>query len=562
MADIQLLLEAEKRGLLPPDKVALLTEARSRGLIAGGEQPQTGAQPSPLVGEAPTSQAPAKEPSLLERFKEKQNRSWGDVAGSAAVNIIPSTGNLIGSVAQSVLHPIDTASNLANLVVGAGEAGAGKIAAAINPEWTSPPSQREQMAGQVGDFYKQRYGSSEGFKNALATDPAGVAADAATVLSGGAGAASKLGMAKTGQILSKAASVVDPLANTVRAANAVTQGVKGVSKNILGMTTGAGGAAIEQAFKSGKEGGKGAELFRENLRGNVPISDVLDVAKQDLAAMNAAKSAEYRANMAAVTTDKSVLNFNGIDKSVSNATDKVMFGTQVKNVKAENALNEIKTEIATWKSLTPSQYHTPEGLDALKQKIGGIVESIPFEEKTARMVASDVYNSIKGEITKQAPTYAKTMKEYSDATDKIKEIERALSLGQKASAETSMRKLQSLMRNNVNTNYGGRVQMAKQLEQVGGGEIMPALAGQALSSITPRGLQSASTIPASMLAYGAGGIPLASASALAGSPRLMGEAAYYAGKLAGGKNKLADLVNKVPNKRVAANLLYQAQQPK
>lgn len=35
--DFDLLLEAERRGLLPPDKVELLTEARRRGLVPGGE---------------------------------------------------------------------------------------------------------------------------------------------------------------------------------------------------------------------------------------------------------------------------------------------------------------------------------------------------------------------------------------------------------------------------------------------------------------------------------------------------------------------------------------------
>jgi hypothetical protein len=35
MADLQLLLEAEKRGLLPPEKLGLLNEARTRGLIEG-----------------------------------------------------------------------------------------------------------------------------------------------------------------------------------------------------------------------------------------------------------------------------------------------------------------------------------------------------------------------------------------------------------------------------------------------------------------------------------------------------------------------------------------------
>lgn len=46
MADIQLLLEAERRGLLPPDKQALLDEARRRGLIQG-VSPAESAAPEP-----------------------------------------------------------------------------------------------------------------------------------------------------------------------------------------------------------------------------------------------------------------------------------------------------------------------------------------------------------------------------------------------------------------------------------------------------------------------------------------------------------------------------------
>ena len=55
MADLQLYLEAEKRGLLPPEKQALLTEARSRGLIPKLED--TIAAPT-LVGTAPIDTTP------------------------------------------------------------------------------------------------------------------------------------------------------------------------------------------------------------------------------------------------------------------------------------------------------------------------------------------------------------------------------------------------------------------------------------------------------------------------------------------------------------------------
>ena len=66
MADIQLLLEAERRGLLPPDKQALLEEARRRGLL-GDQLQQTAvssvATPAPQAA-PPTSQATPPAPVM------------------------------------------------------------------------------------------------------------------------------------------------------------------------------------------------------------------------------------------------------------------------------------------------------------------------------------------------------------------------------------------------------------------------------------------------------------------------------------------------------------------
>ena len=135
------------------------------------------------------------------------------------------------------------------------------------------------------------------------------------------------------------------------------------------------------------------------------------------------------------------------------------------------------------------------------------------------------------------------MKGYSESSDLIKEIERTLSLGDKASADTAMRKLQSLMRNNVNTNYGQRLSLAQELSNAGGKDLMPALAGQAMNSLTPRGLQGASNVPTAYLAYGAGGPALAVADVLSSSPRVVGETAYKYGQMAGALNKGAEAVS-------------------
>lgn len=326
----------------------------------------------------------------------------------------------------------------------------------------------------------------------------------------------------TGAAIGGALPLVGPL----------VRGTGNVASKMVGGMTGAGDDALRESFRAGRVGGETAETFTKNMRGGAEMTDVLDVAKSNLAKMNADKQAAYRSDMNALKTDKTVLAFDGIDNSVKDALGKVTFKGQVKNEGAANYLGKAQAEIDNWKSLNPQEFHTPEGLDALKQKVGDILESIPFEQKTARAAVGDVYNSIKGEIKKQAPKYADTMKAYQEASELTREIERALSLGNRAAADTSMRKLQSLIRNNVNTNYGNRLDLARKLEVGGGQEIMPALAGQALNSWTPRGFQSmAMSAPAVAASAITGGLPGIAANVAFTSPRIAGEAAYGLGKM-------------------------------
>ena len=333
----------------------------------------------------------------------------------------------------------------------------------------------------------------------------------------------------------------------------IGKGVSKLAKNVLGMTTGVGAEPISQAFKAGKTGN---QAFLDNIRSDVPLTDVLDQAKAGLQAMNAAKAAEYRSGMIPIKGDQSVLSLGGISKAVDDAVAITTFKGQVKNKAANKVAEEMRAVVDEWKALDPAQFHTPEGLDALKQKLGGILEGIPFEEKTARTAASKVYNATKAEIEAQAPTYAKVMKGYQAASEQITEIERALSLGKKASNDTAMRKLQSLMRNNVQTNYGNRLNLANALEDQGGVDLLPSLAGQALSSVTPRSLSGQMGSGATALGAMMTSNPWLLAGLPLQSPRLVGSLAYGAGKLSGaaqrgatgaqgaiGQNQLLNLLN-------------------
>lgn len=473
-----------------------------------------------------------------------------EVASSAITNLPSSTANLINDLVTAITSPVQTGKAI--LDVGAGALQnvlPEKLVQAIGEDKSS-----REVANKVGEFYKDRYGSKEAIKRSIAEDPAGVLADVSTIFSGGSMVAPRA----IAQPLAKVASTIDPLSAVTRAAGktASVLGEKFVAPT-LGLTTGAGKEPIMQAFKAGQKGGDTAEQFRANISGKADPTEILDIARANLQELNAVKQAEYRSGMISIKNDKSVLDFSDIDQSLKNALNKVTYKGKIVNESAADKLNQAKTIVDEWKSLDPVEFHTPEGLDALKKKVGDVLEEIPFEQKVARSSIGDVYNSVKSTIQKQAPTYAKTMKAYSEATDQIREVERSLSLGKKASADTAMRKLQSLMRDNVQTNYGQRTRLAKELEVAGGQEFMPGLAGQALSNITPRGLQGAASVPTGYLAYGVGGLPAAALSAATASPRLMGEAAYATGLASRAGRKFGEIVPPVADQRLY-NALYQA----
>ena len=468
-----------------------------------------------------------------EKPTSSPDLTLGEMTRTAISNVPKSTGEYIGSVAHAIAHPVESAQSILNIANGALQhalpESANNLMYQMNPEL----AKNKKIASNVADFYAQRYGSAENLKRSIAEDPVGVAGDLSSLLTMGGSATANLPSVagKAGKLAKLSGNAIEPL-NVL--GNKVIQKLGGLTADIIGgIGTHTGGESLRTATKAGLSGGQDAADFLGNLRDNIPMQDVLDKAKDNLKEMNAKKSAEYHSGMVDISNDKTVLDMSGIQDNLNKALESIQFKGQIKDEKAAKVLDEISKKVETWKSLDPAEYHTPEGLDSLKQQTGSLVEELPLEQKNARRVGNNVYNAIKDSITQQAPTYAKVMKDYTEASDLIHEMERTLSLKSNASIDTSMRKLQSLMRNNVNTNYGNRLNLARQLEEGGSNNIMPSLAGQSLSSITPRGLGNLQAGVMSSLGLASGGassLPLLLPTLALQSPRLMGEAAYYTGK--------------------------------
>jgi len=508
------------------------------------------------------SSTPAFNPDEFLAKTEPKKYTTKESLISASKNLIPSTYNLAKGAVQSIAHPANTLEGLIQL-------GSGALSKAL-PEsimkYAIPEKrqQAEQVANVVAKDYADKYGSYEGFKKALAENPAGILADISTIAGGSSallkGAEEGSKVSKLANILNKTSEVTNPLKPVELAGNAALQGTGNLLAGTLGVTTGVGGNTVKTAYNAGKTGNKS---FWNNLTEKSDPTEVLDTAKNALSNMKIEKNNAYRSGMLDVSNDKSILNFDDINQSLANANDKVAFKGQVKDKFAATKIQEAQNEINKWKNLDPAEYHTPEGMDALKQKIGSILETIPFEQKTARSAVQDIYNSTRKTIADQAPSYDKVMKDYSEASDLVNQIQKTLSLpvGQRGSIDTAMRKLQSLTRNNVQTNYGQRVKLAEELSKYGGEDIMPALAGQAMSEWSPRGIVGKGEDLAAI--YAAFTHPQALAAFPLAMPKVVGATTYGLGKVANAGEKLR---NKIPLSVDQANklgtLLYQMNQNK
>lgn len=500
-------------------------------------------------GEGP-SDAPWKDfaPASLDTSKpgiSTPSTSWSDVGANAVSNLPASAYNIGKGIVHSVAHPIETAQNLYGIEKGG-------LSSALSPlnnptaqamSVVAPPGLKamEGIASDtdsadkfdaVKNFYAKRYGSLEGFKQGLSEDPAGILMDMSTVLSGGEMAAARLpGVAgRAGQIAGKAAGLVNPVN---LAAKAIPVAGK-VASNVLGLTSGLAPKSIEDIEAAAY---RGSDFADKHMRPDqADPNEIVDMARSAMGQVYAERARQYKADMASTNANKKPIDYMPIHKAVRDAADSVQFKGKTTDPKAAKAVNDIAKLVTDWhsSSLTDPDFSTAIGLDKLKQAVGGVKDELPFEAANARRVAGDVYSAIRSEIVKQDPTYAKAMLNYSDASDNLNEMSKALSLNNRASYDTALRKLLSTSRNNANTNYGART---KTLDQLAKHEpdLPAAIAGQAANTWLPRGL--ARIAPSMELGlgslHGLAGLanPVTLATLPMFSPRVVGELASAVGKV-------------------------------
>ena len=358
--------------------------------------------------------------------------------------------------------------------------------------------------------------------------------------------------------LTKAARLTDPLNLAVKGAGKGVDMLGTGAANLAGNMSGAGGEALKIAYQSGKEGGEAGQQFRQYMRDNADGADIVDTAKAGLEKMHKDLSDAYVADRTqwAAANPTAPLTHAPIDaaytKLVADSTGPGGFQTLGK--KDQKILNEIGDKIAEWKMTNPTP--TILSYDALKRSIRNINVN-PLKHTHASRLIGAIESAAKREIQAVSPEYARAMKDYESQIGKIKEVTKSLSLGSRATADTALRKLSSVTRNNVNTNYGQRGKLIDMLQDEGGVSLRPAIGGTALNSIMPRGLQTATALPLTALLSGLVH-PGFLAAIAAESPRISGEIAHKMGQVARWPSRAASAASPVTSAALRAGTPLQS----
>jgi hypothetical protein len=317
-------------------------------------------------------------------------------------------------------------------------------------------------------------------------------------------------------------------------------GAGAAARNVAGYTSGVDQYPIRRAYDAVRAGGDRRQAFWENWRGDAPLSDVVDKMKGGLDNLKDQRRNEYRQNIQSTKTSTAMVDFKPIVNTLNKTLDDMFVnGNWAGNEGSRNVANNIVRDLQKWAASGAAS--TPWGLDRLKQKISGYIKTpgpgVEGDAAQANRIAEVVRDAIATEIRKADPNYANTMDRYATSSDAIREIERTFSLHPNASVDTQLRKLQSTMRNNVQTNYGERIRLGEELDRAGSGTALDALAGQSLNQWSPRGIARAGGAMApialgswvlnnpALAATAVGLAPLSSPKFVGGVAGLLGEVA-------------------------------------
>lgn len=461
---------------------------------------------------------------------------WSEV-GKQAIQNIPQSAKAYG---ESLLTPFTQPKETLEAIGQIGKGAYSKVAGALGAEQNAEKKAQDEAAvNAIGKFYADRYGSVEGFKNALANDPVGVLADAASVFTLGGGAASKAPglIGQAGKAASAVGSAVDPLM-------IAGQGVKGATRAATAAlslpewwTTGASLSSLNTAAKAGLENNK---TFISHLTGSARPEEAVRRIEDVHSAIAKKRSNEFVQSLGPIA--QTPLSYQPVGQAISDAYNRMSrAGTPIyqNGVAALDDVTKKVNEFMANKNIVPNI----ESFQDLKVAIRDIAQKYPLGQ-AERSAVDSVANAIRDQMASLpngvGKKYMDAMETYADQSRQLSEIRQGFLSGR--SDANKIRKILSTKDNKYKSNM---------LEEIAkyDPEIPYIVAGMELQPLMPSGLRGQIAGVVSGAGAFMAGVPQAIGGMLVHSPRAMGATQYGLGQIGGAAPRMmeaAPMLRQVP----------------
>jgi len=480
-----------------------------------------------------------------------ENRTWGGAVKEGLINIPKSAVGVAKNIGTAILNPIDTAEGVADVARGYGIDN--DLFGMADNYTDEEVKEYTDKSDNMSQMIKDRYGSEQAWKNTLATDPFGLGLD----LTGVGGVARQAGRlagkaGRVGNAIGKATDFVDPISNLGGGVKAIGRGAGAlvdsatarVGSQAFGGALTAGADAAQSFLTRRKSPSKG---FVEQMRGKGDFDDasIVALAKDKLLEAQKSKNSKYSKGMGEIAGIKVSGAFDELNTIIKKTKDDfARTAGEVTDPAMMKFITDMEKRVNYFKK--KPKLHTIEGLNKLKQNLQGIVEGVPFEKRAMRTAGSSISRGVDSAISKANPKYRKVMADYANDANMVNsDFGKTLSLTPKATIDATLRKLTSVTRNNVNTNFGGRLKSVQSLDEFGeAGSLIPQIIGNTFKGYAPRsiGLPTAGVGAAGAVATGVASVPMAAAFLMAQSPRVIGEILYKIGQTGGIPARMLDLL--------------------
>ena len=467
-------------------------------------------------------------------------------APAKAVGNIPSSAYNFGKNLINLFNPVNIANTVGQDISGFGQAaqdfggGTKGVDTAVTTFAKNLPSAAYQTI--VPEFFRhiityatetnpvRKEQARQQALDTIVNDPVG---QIAPVLLAARGLAESVG--KGAEFDAAAAKVTEPIKSAVAAPFKLATKA---GEQALGISTGAGIKSIQAAVKGSPE-------FTAAMRGQVTPEDVVNKAQDAYQQIVDQRRQTYLNNFKNLDEYKKSADISSLDSLVKKQLDN--FGVKANpdgtldfsrsaianSGPARGDIQGVYDTLQEWGKQPGDR--TVQGLDTLKKQLGDFYS----QSSQARAFVQSIVSHVKGILNTNFPKYEEMTQDYANASQSLKEIQQATSLGGKANYDTAFTKLTRALK----SDNGFRLDMLRRIHDQTGVNLEDYIAGTNLSRFTPKGVGSLVDAGAAYALIRGIFTPQEIPVLLSTSPRIVGEFVRALGITSRAAGKVIDAVN-------------------